>query len=485
MIASEPSRTVQVTLADDPSDVIEVVGTRANQSFKIDRRTYRVQQTPHSAQKDAVQLMRGLPAVSLTPDDQIMLLGSGNAKVFVDGRPYSGNSREYLRTLHGSDIERIEIITNPSAQYLSEGTAGIVNFVLRKKTGDGATGNASVEASSYRRILADSTIKYKHGRGTYELQGGGNVGALSRSTYHKRRSVEAVLVGPATVNTEDGGRVYEGTVGRLSAKVSYDVDPKTTVSAKLGGGGGHDNFTTDAAFRGLTSNFASFSEHQRLDSVADYFTGDFTLDHKGTKEGETINTAAQFYWSPKFRDITDTHASNASNFSFAQLNRSFTGHSQIDWTHPLRKDRILTLGGSWDITEKEQQYRFSSLGSDGSLGANTQDQYNARTSTIAGYATFQQPVGRWAVVPGLRIEQSSRHIASPRLPDVATLRTNVFPTLHVKHTFKKQFDLTLSYSKRIDRVPLEYLRPYSAVEDVVTIFHGNPSRRILTLGALF
>src|SRR5690348_5729615 len=126
MFASDPPAVVQ------QSDVIEVVGTRAGQALKIDRRTYRVQQNAHTAQKDSIQLLRGLPVVTITPDDQIMLLGSGNVTIQVDGRTVSDpDTIAYLRTLHGSDLERIEVITNPSAQYSSQGTAGIINFVLR------------------------------------------------------------------------------------------------------------------------------------------------------------------------------------------------------------------------------------------------------------------------------------------------------------------------------------------------------------------
>src|SRR5258708_3976866 len=143
--------------------------------LKIDRRTYQVKQTPHSAQKDAVQLLRGLPAVTITPDDQILLLGSGNARIFIDGRPYSGDSRQYLRTLHGSDIERIEVITNPSAQYSAEGTAGIINFVLRHKQGEGTSGTAIAESSSRGGGYVDATVKTKHGKWTYELHTGGRI----------------------------------------------------------------------------------------------------------------------------------------------------------------------------------------------------------------------------------------------------------------------------------------------------------------------
>lgn len=472
MFASDPPTIV--TQSENQSDVIEIVGTRRDQVLKIDRRTYQVQQTPHSAQKDAVQLLRGLPAVTITPDDEILLLGSGNAKIFIDGRPYSGNSRQYLRTLHGSDIGRIEVITNPSAQYSAEGTAGIINFVLRRKQGEGVSGNASAEVSGFRRGEIDSTVKYKRGKWTYEVGGGGGAGPFSRSTYHKRRSVEPTPGGPATINIEDGRGSIGGADGHLSGKITYDLDSRTSVSAKLMGGGGHDSSTNNAEFIGVTPDFASFSQRQHFDSVADFLIGEFNLDHKGTKEGETLNAAAQFYGNPMVRNRTNARFSDGSSFSIAQRDRTFFGHSQVDWNHPMYKGQLLSLGGSWDIADLSQHYRFTSVGGDGLLGPNSVDQYSASNTTIAAYSTFQQPIGSWTLMPGLRVEQNRRHISSPGLPDVSTGRTNLFPTLHLRHALSKRLDLTISYSKRIDRVPVQYLRPYPSVEDVVTIFQGNP-----------
>ena len=129
MFAADPPAIVQPSATDEQTGVVEVIGTRRDQAQKIDRRTYRVKDNPHSAQADSLQLLRGLPAVTVTPDDQIQLLGSGNVAIWIDGRPYQGNATQYLRTLRGSDIERIEIITNPSAQYFRLSTP--VEFKLK------------------------------------------------------------------------------------------------------------------------------------------------------------------------------------------------------------------------------------------------------------------------------------------------------------------------------------------------------------------
>ena len=474
MIAIDPPAVMQEAPSEDQSDVIEVIGTRSNQQLKIDRRTYRVQQTPHSAQKDAVQLLRGLPAVIITPDDQIQLLGANNVKIYIDGRPYPGDSRQYLRTLHGSDIERIEIITNPSAQFSAEGTAGIINFVLRKKTDEGASGNASAEVSSYGRAHFDTTVKYRQGKWAYEILAGGNVGAMRRSTYDRRRNVEPPLGGPATISLEDGKNRISGTDGRLSGKATYDLDSRTSISAKLGGGGGHDKLLYRADFEGLTPDFTSFSERRLLDSVASFLTADVTLDHKGKEEGETLSLAAQFYGNPNVRDRTTARFSDGGSYLAELRKESFVGRTQADWVRPMGKGQMLSLGGSWNIDDESFNYRFESEGSGGTLGPNFKDEYDARSSTIAAYATFQQALGKLTIVPGIRLERNSRQITSPGLPDVDTDSTSLFPTFHLKYPLAKGLELTASYSKRFDRAPLQYLRPFGSVEDTVTIFQGNP-----------
>ncbi len=135
---------VVIVAPGEDTATIEVVASRPDQAQKIDRRIYRVKDNAHAAQSDTLQLLRGLPAVVVTPDDQLLLLGSAGVTVLVDERRVQGDIIQYLRTLHGSDIERIEIITNPSAQFAAQGSGGIINIVLRRKRTDGVSGSATL-----------------------------------------------------------------------------------------------------------------------------------------------------------------------------------------------------------------------------------------------------------------------------------------------------------------------------------------------------
>jgi hypothetical protein len=473
MYAYVPPEVAQAAPSSDQPDVIEVVGTRADQALKIDRRTYEVKQTPHSQQKDAIQLLRGLPAVTISPDDTISLLGGSGVRIFVDGRPYQGDATQYLRSLHGTDIERIEIITNPSAQYSAEGTAGIINFVLRKKQGEGVSGTAIAELSSFGHGFVDASVKAKHGKWTYELRAGGRAGTNRRSSYSKLRSVEQVPGGMPTINSESGGGPSRGTEGEADAKISYEVDRRTSLSAYILGATARDSSTNNAELVGLTPGFQSFSQHERFGTSLSLLIAQLNFDHKGKRSGETLNASLRLFDGPQ-HESNKADFSNDSAFSVDKFKRFLTLNGQVDWQHPMGKGEILSLGGTWDYSWMSERYLFSSIGTGGSLGSNAADQFRGVDNKAAGYVTFQQPIGGWTLMPGLRVERDSRHITSPGHPDVHISRTDVFPTLHIDHALSKSLDLTLSYSKRIQRPDLSDLRPYPLVQDVLTIKQGNP-----------
>jgi hypothetical protein len=476
MPALQPSPVVQPAPSSDQQDVIEIVGSRPDQALKIDRRAYQVQQTPHSQQKDAVQLLRGLPAVTVSPDDDISLLGSGNVRIFVDGRPYGADPKVYLRNLHGGDVERIDVITNPSAQYSAEGTAGIINFVLRHKQGEGVSGTALAEISAPGHSYVDATVKAKHGKWTYELHAGGRAGKSSSSTYHKLRDVESAPGGTPTINSEDGGGSSRGAEGEGSAKATYELDSESTLSASLLGAAWRDISNSHADFAGLTPDFLSFTERQRDNKPGWFMVGELNFDHKGSKEGETLTALFRAYTRAS-RERSADDLSNGSSLSIQRPQTLFGIFAQADLQHPLGKGAILSIGGTWNYRQLAQHYRFENSGSDGSLGPNSIDQYEATGNTLAAYVTFQQPIGSWTVMPGIRVERNSRRISTPALPDVRIDRTNGFPTLHIEHQLTKTLDLTLSYSKRIDRAPEDWLRPFRQVEDVLSIVQGNPNLR--------
>ena len=471
MFASDPPTAVAP--APDQPEVIEIVGTRASQTLKIDRRTYQVNQTPNSAQKDAVQLLRGIPAVTISPDDHIQLLGASGVTVQIDGREARP---ELLRTLHGSDVDRIEIITNPSAQYSASGTGGIINFVLRKKRDDGASGNASVEGSTLGNVNSAGSIKIKRGKWTYEASTWAQTGRLSSSRYHKLRSVEEVAGGPAITNTEDGGGNDRNTRAIVNGKLTYDLDTRTNLVAEVATGASKSISRAESEFRGLTPGFDDFTQSQRVTGAQTPFMRfNVALDHKGKRDGETLRASGIFFAARDMPRDTLSNLDDGNSYSIRIRDRSVLGAvAKIDWEHPLSKGQLLSSGASWIFDGFTRKYAFASNATPVSLGPDTVDEFTGSISTLAAYATFQQPIGSWTVMPGIRIERSTWDISSPDRPENRRSTNRLFPTLHVDHKLSKTVQLTLSYSKRIDRPWLDQLQPFAVVEGPLAIRRGNP-----------
>ena len=471
MFLADPPAVVQPS-ESDPLDIIEVVANRPGQAQKIDRRAYRVKDTPQSAQFNGIQLLRGLPAVTITPDDQILLLGATGVTILVDERPVVGDSILYLRTLHGSDIERIEIMTNPSAQYAS-GTGGVINFVLRKKTEDGLSGSANAELSSRGSVDAGSTIKKKKGDWTYELQAQGKAGRTSESTFNKLRSTQQFEGGPATVNRETGGGHSSQYFASATGKLIYDVGPRTSVTGEMFAGAGRSPVRGQTDFFGLTPGFESFSERSSHDFKVVYLGGGLSLDHKGKTDGETLKAKAGLYGNPTVHQPIISRFSDDTDYTSVRDRDGATAYLSADWVHPVGKDKILSLGFNVSTGRNEFAYAFSS--SDPTrYGPNFNDQFEFRETTASTYGTFQQRFGTWTVMPGLRFEGLWRTISSPGRASTRMNRSNLSPTLHIEHPLTKTVDMTLSYSKRFEAPGPELVHPYPIVLGPLAIEQGNP-----------
>ena len=470
---AEPPPAIVVP-ADD-SAVIEVVGTRSDQAQKIDRRTYRVKDNSQAAQSDTLQLLRGLPAIVITPDDEILLLGSGGVTVLVDERPIQGDTTQYLRTLRGSDIERIEIITNPSAQYAAQGSGGIVNIVLRRKRADGTTGTASLLGSSRGRLEGSATIKAKRGKWSFEAQAQPNVGNYGSSKYRTLRTVNRPD-GPAIINSANGESSSRGASVFLSGKATYDIDPKTSLSLSAAGGFNRFRSYNDTDYLGLAGDFDSFSSAQRFRSPSSFRYGQFDFDRKGKVEGQSF-TAFAIAYSFGSDTLTNTRYDDGGGYRLDSRDDQWGINSKVDWVRPSGKSRILSFGASLDYDVGDRRLRSIDSGAGGTLLFESDDAFKTSDLSSAGYATYQFKFGQWSVMPGGRLERFDRTISSPGRPSVKISRTSLFPSFHLERPFGKKFTATASYARRIQRPSPSQLRPYLIRRGPLFFERGNPDLR--------
>src|SRR5262249_10580295 len=134
---------------------------------KIDRRVYIVGTDLQSTTGGATDLLANIPSIEVDADGNVSLRGDPNVTILIDGKPaaaYQGSMQGLsLQSLPASQIERIEVLTNPPAQYKAAGSGGVINIVMRKTHGPGLTGGAQASAGNQGRVVASANVAWSQG----------------------------------------------------------------------------------------------------------------------------------------------------------------------------------------------------------------------------------------------------------------------------------------------------------------------------------
>lgn len=158
-----------ISLADDTKVLQEVVveGVRSQMRFELDRRVFTVDADIVSAGSSASELLENIPSIEVDQDGEVSLRGNTSVTVWINGKESgltADNRAQILEQIPGETIERIEVITNPSAKYSPEGTAGIINIVLKKDRRGGYFGSAEIGANTQGGMNAGFNINYNNSK---------------------------------------------------------------------------------------------------------------------------------------------------------------------------------------------------------------------------------------------------------------------------------------------------------------------------------
>ncbi|MBK8542558.1 MAG: TonB-dependent receptor plug domain-containing protein [Caulobacteraceae bacterium] len=173
----------------EESDEIIVLAEPGDQ-VRIDRRTYTLRDDPVAQSTDMFDILGRIPSVSVAPTGEITLMGASNVTIQINGQPVpGGNLEQILRGLPGGSVERIEVISNPSAQYSAQASGGIINIITLQRHEAGASGSASVGANSAQGYLVNVGPSWARGPWSVSLWAGMNHNESERAYGRVRRDI--------------------------------------------------------------------------------------------------------------------------------------------------------------------------------------------------------------------------------------------------------------------------------------------------------
>jgi len=494
IIVSNDNRFVkigQVILDPDDQAIDEVVvtGQVSNVSYQIDKKVINVSQDIQSQGGSASDALRNVPSVEVDVNGDVSLRGSTNFTVMINGKPSILDPNDALKQIPASNIEKIELITNPSAKYDPDGDAGIINIITKNKADNGLSGKIEVGADSYMGYNADILLSYKKNKIEIvtEIQANKNPRYMEISQY-RATTLDTAFFYMNSNGTH--GHSRSGMGAKLG--INYFIDDNNTLT-----------FNTDVGQR----EFANFSETNQEtwwsidENVRNYYNTasymtvngfmsnfDLNFDHKFNDNGHKIKAFAQYsYWEPQRTNLSTTETTDAdwnSINGYTYQERTLEDISRTRLRFQL--DYELPIG---DKSKFEAGYAFRYLNSGGDYNVQTMDnttnqwvsddsRFNNMTLNRiihAAYATFSGSLPVFDYQIGMRFEYTDRLVSEEATgTEYPIKRPDFFPTIHLSKKLPFDQQLQLSYSKRINRPHGHNLNPFPIYVDSYTIRQGNP-----------
>ncbi|MFT3996648.1 MAG: TonB-dependent receptor [Asticcacaulis sp.] len=478
-----PAQSTPVQATDtQPADAAkpeEITVTASKSSgTRIDRRVYDVRTDPQASTGQLSDVLAKVPSVTVTADDKIYLRGDSGVTIWVDGKaPPEG--RQVLRTLPASEIERIEVITNPSAQYAAGTAKGIINIITKKRQTVKRRGTLSARVDELGGY--GGGISFDDGKGPWSWGFGVNL-TKQFSDYAYETVREGIGAGAASGRLEQSGHSdirNQATSGNL--RLGYKLGPRSSLKLRVSQSAPRfDAWRWNAA----RDDDGAYSENSRdlwrMKAWDHNLTYSFA-DDKGERLTVDISDSINQQSNPIRYDTEDDRPGRAdgerrTDEIWRQHDRQIKG----DYEKPLGSDRILSAGFDWKAQAQGAVRLFdSSFAGE----ADSRSVFTGRETTAAAYVTLQWPLGTWTAMPGLRVEDRRRRFPGQAF-DAEGGETEWFPSLHLSRAMGEGKKLRLSYSRRLDPVQLGQYDPQIIYNSSTSARSGNPDLQLILINSV-
>ena len=466
----------QIVLEEDASQLNEVV-VRAEKSsveIKLDKKVYNVGQDMMVKGGTVSEVLDNVPSVSVDTEGNVSLRGSDNIRILIDGRPsYAVNIAEALKQLPADAIDKVEVITNPSARYDAEGGSGLINIILKKGKNQGLNGTFIASTGVPETYGLSANVNYKTEKFNYFTtlgynhrtnQGGGKTNS---QYFNDDGSTKNFLdEDRETERTRDG---FNGRAG-----IEWTVAPNTFWTNAI-------NYQKD---NGNNTDLINFNNY---DAVRNFTASTYRLG-KGKTGGENVEYTSNLIknFNDKGHKLTvdgsiSRNSDNSQSIITGSNNFNNTLNNQVQKQAQLQADYVLPIG-------KGSQFEAGYKGSFGNLNNEyyVLDNLGIRIDNLSNTLEYKENINalytqygfkknKFSYLFGLRWEDTNIEVNLLDTKDFNTKKyNNFFPSAFVSYEISDQSNLTTSYSKRLSRPRGRFMNPAVNYASNVNIFQGNP-----------
>ncbi len=478
-----------------------VQGQKETLNFNLDKKVYNVDQNMANSGATALEIIENIPSVTVDADGGVAVRGNPNINILIDGKPSAlagYGSSDVLSQIPASQIESIELVTNPSAKYDPEGTGGILNVILKRKSNIGINGSVMANAGTGQRYNTSLNLNLKNEDFNLFASYDGRINKFN-STGSTIRTTEF----GGTLSTLDQFSDNNNNMNNhnINLGVDYYFNEKDVVSLSTQFRiGDFDNGSTidnknyddenilDSYFQRLSSGFRNFNSQN------------YTLSYKKTFENRTQELTADIMYSNSAmnsesnidQQYFDTSTSLPNDDLSKQKSLSDNSNKlllmQANYIQPLNE--LGRFEGGFksvikDLRMKNDYLLIDPVSKDWVNSSALDNVYDYKEQVHAVYGIYSNNWGNFTYQFGVRAEQV--YIDGTVESTGQKFENNyfsVYPSLHLRYNFSELEELQFSYSRRVDRPRNNQLNPYVDYSDSLNIFAGNPNLKAQYINSL-
>lgn len=470
--------TIQMEADVAQLNEIEVIAEKSTVEIKLDKRVYNVGKDMMVKGGTVSDVLDNVPSVTVDAEGTVALRGNENVKILIDGRP-SGlagiNIADALKLLPADAVDKVEVITNPSARYDAEGGGGIINIVLRKGKTNGLNGSIMANAGDPETYGTNINLNKKSD--TYNLfstfgynyrNNPGNV--MVNSEYFNSSGVTTRFIEERRTN-ERLSEGYNANFG-IDLNLSKSLTWTNALTFRENNGKNPDNvfFYNFDATNNPTFVRNRFND-QKNDEFSIEYASNFVKKFKKEDHKLTVDIAISQNRENQFATITDQILSDPSSLTLegtSNINEQQRNLFQTDYVQPIGENGRFEAGYRGSFLNNITDFVVTPISD---LSNNLE--YVENVNAI--YTQYGSKINKFSYFVGVRFEDSQIEVNSLSSNNYNTKKyNNLFPSATLNYEFSETSSVSLSYSKRINRPRGRFLNPVSSLSSNINIFQGNP-----------
>lgn len=446
-----------------------------------ERRVFDVAGDLQSITGTAADLLNEVPSVEVDADGSVSLRGETNVTILIDGKPsaqFSGTSAgDGLQQLPADEIEKIEVITNPPAQFKANGGAGIINIIMKKSRQPGTSGTAQASLGNDNRHIVSTSANYNDGPLTAS-------GGLGLRQDDRRRVITdgRATLDPATNSLTFSQEHIDEHLRRLMPSVKGAVGYRFTDTRSL-------DLSFSLRDRQGRRNFGQFDQSQLQNGTPATAMTRYGVGHETRLDGEqklqfvqdlshpdeTLSIALRHSTLHKqigydYTNLYSLPAASPSADTLTLRHDLATTEFSTDYDLPLAKNVDVKLG--YDFQQDNSTFDDSGGNIDPITGQmipnpNITNQFIYRQGVQAAYGSYEATHGLWNFLGGLRLEQTTTTLAHRY--------AGIYPSLHLERRLSQSSSLSLNADRRVTRPDPQALNPFVDHTDTQNLRAGNPN----------